>query len=780
MKRLLRILLAAVGMLAIVAVGAVVYVTTFLDPEDFKPRLTAVVQEHTGLELALEGPLSWSFYPRIGVSVENAQAWLPEQENDEEAFAAINRAEVSLAFAPLLRGEIAVDGLTLEGLRLNLERDAEGEGNWEPLIERLAESEEDAETVLAPASAGPNTDAGNLTVVLNIASVEVRKADIRFRDEMTNRLLHFQQVNISGSNVNPVRAFPLKAMFTLTSHNRLDAEKLERSPDLTTEVNLETRLKLALDERRYVLENTTLTTRSRRQEESEVQQVDFRAAEIVANLSSQQLSVREGNIEASLRHPENWQGALTLSLAYGLEGDWQAETARLKNLQLTGPDGLRLSGHLNLEEVRQAPRYHGQLNMAPFNLRPWLKRAGIELKTANEAALSDVALTSPIEGDMQQLAFSGLSLVVDNGTYIGRLEVGLEGERLAFDLEGDELNLDSYLPPTNDNSQASRVVGVSTAHANTPSNPSELLPQRWLSGLTLEGALSIDQLMLGGLDFAQTELAMDGEPGLHRLSAFNADFYGGQLSATGRLDSRETILQWALQPNVSRVQVDALLEALSEGASPIRGRVELEGDLTSRGNTRDSLVRHLNGTIDARLSDGAILDINVSQELCELVAQLEGEGTAREWHSDTRFERFDATFDVSNGLIQSKDLSIALPGIQVQGEGEFDLNSLRFDARANTRIVDTADAACRVSPQLERLTLPVRCEGHVNEARDQWCRFDRNAFQDSLTELLRAEAGERINEEVEGRMDDALERLDENLGEGAAEEIRDGLRRLFN
>ena len=45
MKQLLRILLAAIGILAIVAVAAVVYVTTFLDPEDFKPRLTAVVEE---------------------------------------------------------------------------------------------------------------------------------------------------------------------------------------------------------------------------------------------------------------------------------------------------------------------------------------------------------------------------------------------------------------------------------------------------------------------------------------------------------------------------------------------------------------------------------------------------------------------------------------------------------------------------------------------------------------------------------------------------------------
>ncbi|BBI64176.1 hypothetical protein HSBAA_54820 [Vreelandella sulfidaeris] len=60
-------------------------------------------------------------------------------------------------------------------MRLNLERDAQGEGNWEPLLERLSEHNESAaETVLAPASAGPNADAGSLAVVLSIARVEVK------------------------------------------------------------------------------------------------------------------------------------------------------------------------------------------------------------------------------------------------------------------------------------------------------------------------------------------------------------------------------------------------------------------------------------------------------------------------------------------------------------------------------------------------------------------------------------------------------------------------------
>lgn len=777
MKQLLRILLAAVGILAIVAVAAVVYVTTFLDPEDFKPRLTAVVKEQTGLNLVLEGPINWSFYPRIGVSVGQARAWLPEQDQDSAAFAAINRAEVSVAFAPLLRGEIAVDGLTLDGMRLNLERDAEGEGNWEPLVERLSEQTDGAaETVLAPASAGPNADAGSLAVVLNIASVEVKNADIRFRDEQTQALWRLQQLNISGSNVNPVRAFPLKAMFTLTKHNRLDAEVLERAPDITSDINLETRMRLGLEEELFVLENMSLTTRTSTKTDSEPQQLSLKAAEMVARMGEQQLSIKEGLLEAGLRNADSWQGSLALALAFGLEGDWQAQTAQFKDLQLTGPDGLRVSGHLNIEQMLDAPNYRGQLTAAPFTLRPWLARAGITLTTAGEAALSDVAMTSPIEGDAEQFSLPRLSLVIDDSTFTGELSAALDGSRLAFDLAGDQLSLDRYLPGEATAEQASRGL-LRSAFAQSSDS---LLPQSVLAGLALEGDLSIDTLIFAGLTFNKPSLQLRGDDGVHRLTAFESGFYEGKLNATGQVDASESVLEWAFSPTISNVQVAPLIEAMSEKTSPLRGRFDLSGELTSLGNTREALTSNLNGELTAHLKDGAILETNISQQMCELVAQLEGEGTVRDWQDDTRFEQFDGTFQISNGLVESDDLLITLPGINVQGDGELNLSSLAFDTHANARLVDTADAACNVNPRLAQLPLPMRCEGNLSDARSEWCRFDREAFQTAVVDLLRNEAGDRVDEEIEERLGDSLDQLDERLGEGAGQKLREGLRNLFN
>ncbi|BBI64174.1 hypothetical protein HSBAA_54800 [Vreelandella sulfidaeris] len=208
-------------------------------------------------------------------------------------------------------------------------------------------------------------------------------------------------------------------------------------------------------------------------------------------MGEQQLTIEEGVLEAGLRNSDNWQGSLALALAFGLESDWQAQTAQLKDMQLTGPDGLRVNGHLNVEQLRDAPHYRGQLTAAPFTLRPWLARAGVTLTTAGEAALSDVAMTSPIEGNAEQLSLTSLSLVVDDSTFTGELTAALDGSRLDFDLAGDQLDLDRYLPGEATAKQASRgLLRKAFAQENNT-----LVPQSLLSGLALEGDLSVGTLI---------------------------------------------------------------------------------------------------------------------------------------------------------------------------------------------------------------------------------------------------------------------------------------------
>ncbi|WP_444679056.1 hypothetical protein [Halomonas sp. E19] len=193
-----------------------------------------------------------------------------------------------------------------------------------------------------------------------------------------------------------------------------------------------------------------------------------------------------------------------------------------------------------------------------------------------------------------------------------------------------------------------------------------------------------------------------------------------------------------------------------------------------------ALKRSLAGQLAGRIDEGAILEVNLSQELCTLAALLDGQETTREWSADTRFERAEASLQITEGVARSEDILVTLPGIALRGAGELDLVTERFDLRAAARFVDGADAACPVNPRLERIPLPMRCSGDYTGDSGEWCRFDREAFQATLAELLREEVSQRTGDEIERRLERPLERLEERLGEDLSRELRDTLRGLFN
>ncbi|TFH84960.1 AsmA family protein [Billgrantia azerbaijanica] len=786
MKRLFQLLLAAIGILAVVVVAVVIYVTTFLDPEDLKPHLVAVVREHSGLELELTGPLSWSFYPRVGVSLSEVEGWLPDRSKDESPFLAFDHAEVSLSFATLLRGELAIDGVTLDGVRLRLERDAAGKGNWEPLLERLESQSESAESALSPASAGvdPGGD-GNLAVALNIASVQVRNGEVLFRDLGTEREWVFESLRLTGTNVNPTQDFPFSASFQLATHAALDWRELERPPGLTSEVSLDGRARLDLSEQHYTLRGFTLETSSRPAGFEHDQTATLSGKTLSVNLDEQSLGLTAGQLETTLQHPRLGEEALELTLDFALDADLAAQSAQLRDLRLAGPDELSVNGSLNVSALDEAPAYRGQLSLAPLSLRPWLERFDQLPATADAEALADVALTSPIEGDLSHLALTGLTLVLDDSTFTGQLDVGLDGRRLDVALQGDTLDLDAYLPPPEAPAEASAshdLIGVSQAHAQEEEDAAPLVPAEWLATLALDGELTLERLRLLGLDFTQVELALAGRDGHQRLERFASQLYDGTLNASGELDLTRDPIRWRLAPTLSRVRLEPLHQALNrdDAPAPLRGRFTAEGELTASGNDWTALRRHLNGQLAARIDEGAILDVNVSRELCAVAAALEGEEMTREWSEETRFERAEMSLAISDGVARSDDIRVILPGIAMNGEGKLDLVTERFDLRAATRFVDTADAACRVNPRLERVPLPVRCSGSYTGDSSEWCGFDREAFEQTLAELLREEAGRRAGEEVEEQLEGTLDKLDERLGEGAGEELRDALRGLFD
>jgi AsmA protein len=119
--------LAALLLLIVLGVAVLVWV---VDPNTFRPRIEAEVKKATGRDFVLSGDIELGFFPwlalRTGPGSFGNPAGFPA-----EPMAAWQGAQLGVKLLPLLRGELIVDRVRLQGADLRLLRHADGHGNWE-------------------------------------------------------------------------------------------------------------------------------------------------------------------------------------------------------------------------------------------------------------------------------------------------------------------------------------------------------------------------------------------------------------------------------------------------------------------------------------------------------------------------------------------------------------------------------------------------------------------------------------------------------------------------
>ncbi len=168
MKVLKTLLLVAAGIVALIVLVIAIVAATF-DPNKYKPEIVAAVKDKTGRTLAIEGNLSLSFFPSIGISVGKASL---SEANGGRTFARVEQAKISLALLPLLSRQVVVDRVTLSGLTLDLVQRKGGKTNFE-----------DLSGAAGSAPAAPKQAPQRGAMRLDIAGIELRSSAISWHDE---------------------------------------------------------------------------------------------------------------------------------------------------------------------------------------------------------------------------------------------------------------------------------------------------------------------------------------------------------------------------------------------------------------------------------------------------------------------------------------------------------------------------------------------------------------------------------------------------------------------
>ena len=112
MNKPLKYALFGLGGIILLLIAIVAVVAATFDPNDYKPLIVKLVQEKKQRTLNIQGDIELAFWPKIGADL--GKITLSER-NSEEQFASVDGLKVSLALLPLLKKELVVDTIYVDG-----------------------------------------------------------------------------------------------------------------------------------------------------------------------------------------------------------------------------------------------------------------------------------------------------------------------------------------------------------------------------------------------------------------------------------------------------------------------------------------------------------------------------------------------------------------------------------------------------------------------------------------------------------------------------------------
>lgn len=130
MKQALKWSALAVIALIVVAIGALLVIPQFLDPNRYKPQLERYVMETTGRPLTVGGDVRLSLFPWAGVSFSDLKLGNPATFVEKD-FLTVKSFVVRVKLWPLLSKKVEVDRLVVEEPHLFLVTNKDGRVNWD-------------------------------------------------------------------------------------------------------------------------------------------------------------------------------------------------------------------------------------------------------------------------------------------------------------------------------------------------------------------------------------------------------------------------------------------------------------------------------------------------------------------------------------------------------------------------------------------------------------------------------------------------------------------------
>lgn len=648
--------------LAASLVGAAI---SMLDADVVKAQVVDYVKVHKHRDLSLQGDIELTFFPKLGLDC--GKLTLSER-NSSAKFASVENARLYLAWWPLLRRQLRIERIALDGVQANITRHKDGSTNFDDLL------------------AADGRLAG---VNFEIERVHVFDSEIHLRDAGSGLQFSFSDLDLETGHVMDDTPSEMKASFRLRSAR----EKLD------TRVNLNAHLLFDRAADRFELSDIHAHAMGHSARVTGLD-VDARGA-LTAYPGSQRYTLNKVSLSlqgqmdrhkldshvevASLSLDKERFSGSTLSLQSRAvnASDTLAATLEIPAFELVDNRLQASSAQATLELDASGRKLQGQLS-SPLSWH--FKTRELHLPTLQTSvSVQHPSLSSRVlikgsgefkAGWAEQNAQLDFRATLDDSEFGGKLQLkDFAKPAYSFDVVVSALDLDRYLAV-----DWSRRLAADA----------EAFDFSALDKLKLRGRFhSSGDFRLAHLRTRELTAEVQIDDGTLRIPSLQAQLYGGSVQGSLKLETgRKPQLQ--LQQKLRDVQLDALLKDLSPGEPRLSGQGVLLLDVRAQASSPATLRKSLAGSASLALARGSLSGINLHEALLAGKPRLGLRGaqhseSSRETES-TRFDELKASFDIDRGRARNPDLLLKSASFIAKGEGEAALESGELNYRVNTTV----------------------------------------------------------------------------------------------
>ncbi|MDH5977976.1 AsmA family protein [Vibrio splendidus] len=653
-------LLIFIAVPVFVVVAAILALVLLVNPNQFKPLIVEQAQKHTGLELVIEGDISWQFFPSIGFELGQTELRNPEGFTQPNLFK-VDTVGVDVSVTPLFSNQLEIGNITLDGAEFYLETLKDGRKNIDALTQAsaLQESEPaaDASSESTPAPQEQSaTDASGWTI--NLAGVTVSNALFEMDDKQAGSFTKLYDVSLNLSE------FAVDTWTTATFAASGENNQQKFSANGSAE------FKLAEGFASYALRNIDLNAKFNDPATSiesakiglntfEFDKVNQLTYAVIGNAAGLDLDLKGG-------------GELTVDSA-------------ISKVTL---NKLTLDSTFKGDTLPQSPMKVDMLSDLSFDL--------------NKSHLSFV---------LEKLQANAIALD-------GKADVTLsEIPKVRFSLHSPNIDLDEFLGLGNTTETASTApsgsAGGSTSNSGSSDPAKEVEPDlSALKTLDVKGDITIDKFKANNAKMQNVKTAFSVNRGIAELTSFTSNLYQGSISATAKLDARKTPATYTAKKKIRGVKVQPLLVDVANN-DMLEGSGNIDVNVKGKSLTPTGIKKNLVGTIVINFEDGAVNGINVAQLIRENYAKIKGEKVeSKDEAQKTDFSAMKATLKVDKGWVSTNDLSAQSPLLRVTGQGKANFINETVDFLVRTSIVGSLEGqGGKNIDDLKDVTIPIKVTG---------------------------------------------------------------------